>query len=163
METVKVHLKLRQKCPKNSMPFLGIVVDGYQYKPYEITEAHAVALEKDKGVIHWISCKELEESKADASEEEESEEPTEEELEALRIAEENKGKEEAENNPASEGAPEGSQEKGPELIDEKKIIEDNLHLADERKEYDALVAKGELNKKEKARLAELKAILKIEE
>ena len=153
------HLKLKKQHPNNAFRILDLVVSGYQYKPYEITEAQANEL-LTEGAQHWVSCKEFDEEESEEIEDE----ITDEEKEALAKAEELKDKSEDQNPAQVEPtASEASQndKPAPDLLDENKVIEDKPSA--DQLEYDALKVKGDLSKKEKARLAELKVNLKIEE
>lgn len=58
MKTETVHLKLAKNHPNHAFMVLDIKVQGYEYKPYEISEAHVNDLQSE-GVKHWVSCKEL--------------------------------------------------------------------------------------------------------
>lgn len=67
-----LNLKLNRPHPKNAFRIQDIVVVGYSYQEYEITEENAKAvvdeLRSESGRA-WIACKELIEDEAEESEE----------------------------------------------------------------------------------------------
>lgn len=54
-----VHLKLKKKHPRKQIYLRGVLVKGYVFAKYEISEEAYNDLKKDAGVKAWIACQEL--------------------------------------------------------------------------------------------------------
>lgn len=117
MQTETFRLKLAKKHPRDFFRILDIVVDGYQYKNYELNEAQFKELES-VGAKHWVKCEERDEESVDTNGEgfEDLEPLTDEEKKVLEDAFDLKANSENQNDPTQvEGYDPGKQD--PSIVD----------------------------------------------